>query len=149
MRTTLCTVLLSSTLLLAAGCSEQQLASIDRAVADVNAVVTGADRTLDAVQDSPAGSLIPPQVYQIMEILGVGLVVAIALWQKIRASGLLEKNQDLVTTLRALVIGVEKAGPEAAPVKAAIKETMRDLEVYSVANPLVDQVKALPAGKIS
>lgn len=136
-------------MLLAAGCSQEQLASMDKHVQDVNQVVTGAGQTLDAIQQTPAGSLIPPQVYQIMEILGVGLAVAIGIWQKIRASGLLEKNQDLVTTLRAVVDGVEKAGSKAAPVKASIKETMRDREVYSVANPIVDQVKTSPAGKNS
>lgn len=141
---TLATLFLSTTLLLAAGCSEEQLSRIDKGLADANELHADAGQVLDALRDSPAGPLIPPQVYQIMELLGVGLVVAIGIWQKIRASGLLSKNQDLVTTLKAVVDGVEAAGSKATPVKAKILETMRDREVYSVANPIVDQVKSKP-----
>lgn len=151
MRHTLATLLLSSTLLLvvSGGCNEEQLARIDQGIQDANHVVTAADRTVTDLADSPVGGLIPPQVYQIMELLGIGVTAALALWKTIRASGLLKKNSDLTVTLKALVDGVEASGDQAAPVKANIKEIMRDREVYSVANPIVDQVKARPAQKIS
>jgi hypothetical protein len=142
MRYTLVTVLLSSTLLLAAGCSEQQLASIDRGIQDVNQVHADASQVLDQLERSPAGPLIPPQTRPIVDLVGMGLLGAIGLWKTIRASGLLKKNQDLTVTLQALVDGVETSGPQAKPVKANIREIMRDREVYSIANPIVDRAKA-------
>lgn len=156
MKSTILTLLLSTTLLLAAGCSEEQLAKVDKGLADANEVHGQADQVLDALRASPAGPLIPAAVYQIMELLGIGLTAAVALWKTLVASGLLQKNQtlagkneDLVTTLKALVDGVEASGEKAKPVKLSIKEIMRDREVYSVANPIVDQVKAMPVQKNS
>ena len=149
MKTAFFILLSTTTLLLAAGCSQEQLASMGADANDANGVVTAAHQTVQAIHDSPAGALIPDQVYQIMEVLGVGLSLALAIWKSILASGLLKKNSDLVTTLRAVADGVTAAGPDGAMVKAKIREIMRDREVYSVANPIVDQVKSKPAGEIS
>lgn len=117
------------------GCTDQQLAQIDKAVADANQVGQG----IAQIPDGPAGALIPPQVQLIMELLGLSGAVAFGLWQKIRASGLLEKNADLVTTIRAVVDGIDASGPQADPVKAAIKTTMEKRHVYDVADATVDE----------
>jgi hypothetical protein len=139
---TLCCV---ATLLAAPGCSERQLAEIDRAAQDANTVGQG----VTALAHGPAASLIPAQVRQIMELLGIGLAGALAVWKWLLASGLLKKNQNLTVTLKAIVDGIEAIGPHADPAKDSIKEIMRDREVYSVANPIIDQLKNQPAGKIS
>lgn len=116
------------------GCTEQQLAKIDKAVADVNTVAEG----VAAIPDGPAGALIPPQVRVILELLGFSGALAIAVWQRVRASGLLAKNADLVTTIRAVVDGIDASGPAADPVKASIKTTMEKRRVYDVADATVD-----------
>jgi hypothetical protein len=121
--------------LFAGGCTEEQIAKIDKGVADANTAAQG----LAAIPDGPAGALIPPQVRIIMELLGVGLAAAFGIWQKIRASGLLLKNSDLVTTIRAVVDGIDASGSKAEPVKVAIQNVMRKRHVYDTADEIVDQ----------
>jgi hypothetical protein len=124
-------------LLAAPGCSQEQLARVDHFVADANQGAQG----VAAIREGPAGELIPPDIQALLGLVGVAGTVGYGLWQRIRASGLLARNQRVTTTLRAVVDGVEAAGKKAEPTKAAIKEIMRDREVYSLANPIVDQVK--------
>jgi hypothetical protein len=128
-------VVLAFVLSAGAGCTEEELARIDRGVADANTIGQG----IAAIPDGPAGALIPPEVRIIMELLGVGLAAAFGIWQKIRASGLLSKNADLVTTIRAVVDGIDASGSKAEPVKVAIQNVMQKRHVYDTADAIVDQ----------
>jgi len=101
----------------AAGCAEEDLQRVDRALADVNAV----GQTVSGLPDSPAGALIPPGVRTIMEILGLGTAAACAFWQKIRKDGILAEKQTLQLTTRAIVAGIEDVDQAA---RAAIKEAV-------------------------
>ena len=51
-----------------AGCTADQIAGIDRGVADANAIA----QTIGGLPDSPAGPLIPPPVRTVLELVGVG-----------------------------------------------------------------------------
>lgn len=130
----LCMVL-AAVLLSGPGCTDEQLAKIDKAVADANQAAQG----IAAIPDGPAGALIPDQIKIIMELLGVGAAVAFGIWQRIRASGLLLKNADLVTTIRAVVDGIDASGEKAEPVKVAIKSVMEKRHVYDTADAVVDE----------
>lgn len=125
----------------AGGCGEESLRDVNDALGQARQLHADANGVLTKLEESPIGPFIPSQVRQIMEILGVGVTTAIAIWKTVVASGLLKQNSDLTVTLGAVVDGVERAGDKGRPVKAKILETMRDREVYSVANPIVDQVK--------
>ena len=131
-------VVLGFVLLAGTGCTDQQLAKMDKAVADANQVAQG----VAEIPDGPAGSLIPPQVQLIMELLGVGAAIAFGLWQKIRASGVLAKNADLVTTIRAIVDGIDASGAAAAEVKSTIKTVMEKRHVYDTADAVVDEMRS-------
>lgn len=124
--------------LFAAGpsCSPDQLQRADRIIADVNT----AGRGVAAIPDGPAGALIPPEVRLIMELLGVGAAVAFGLWQRVRASGLLETKQGLDVTLRAIVDAIDQAEPTAAdPVKTQILANMLQRRIHGTADRLVDE----------
>lgn len=133
--------LLSITLLTLAlgrtGCTEGQLSSVDRFAQDVHE----AAEVLTAEAHGPAAALLPQYITWGAELLGLGFTGLLALWKTIRASRLLEKNRDLAATLGAVVEGVEAAGDQAKKVKQSIAAVMRDREIYSLANPIVDQVK--------
>lgn len=127
-------VVLASLLFAGSSCTEDQLKKIDKGLADANTAAQG----LAEIPDGPAGALIPPEVRIIMELLGIGLAAAYGIWQKIRASGLLTKNADLVTTIRAVVDGIDASGSKADPVKAVIQTTMQKRHVYDTADAIVD-----------
>jgi len=125
--------------LLTAGCTEEELAGIDRAVADVNAVA----ETVAALPESPAGPLIPPNVRVILELIGVGGAAAVVSWQKIRAGLLRTQNQTLQLTGKAIVAGVDRAPPSAATaVKAAISAEMDRLQIRDTGRATVEELKS-------
>lgn len=122
-----------------AGCTAEQLGIADRIVADANQAAQGAAQ----IAEGPAGGLIPVEVRAILELLGIGGALAVAIWQKVRASGVLEKNADLSVTLKAIVDAVEKLEPQAGGLaKAQIKQVMQAREIYATANPIVDSLKS-------
>ncbi len=144
MKSTLSTTLslLLSTLFLlflAAGCSQEQLASIDHAIADVNQVGQAAAQ----IATGPAAPLIPDPGRIILGLVTLGATITYGAWQKIRASKLLERKQDLGITLKAIVDAVQEAGDQADPVKSQVKMIMQDREIYSKANAIVDEYKRL------
>lgn len=135
---TLCSLLLTAVLLLATGCSEEQLRHADQAIQDANHVAQG----VSAIAQGPAGSLIPPQVRQIMEFLGVGALAALAIWKKIQASGLLRKNQDLTSTLRNVAEGVENfQAADQAKGEELKGEIARVMASRSPQNVVIDDIK--------
>lgn len=133
------TVVLASVLFAGSGCSPEQLQQIDRAVADANTIGQG----IAAISDGPAGVLIPPEIRAIMVLLGVGAAAAYEIWQRIRLARVLERNQDLDVTLRALGDGIDQASPKAADdVKAQILAVMMQRRIYDKADRVVDEHRA-------
>jgi hypothetical protein len=122
-----------------AGCNEEQLAKVDRVVADVNTIGQG----VAAIPDGPAGTLIPPEIAIILELLGFTGTLAFAIWQKIRASGVLARNADLSVTLKAVVDAIDKTGgQEAENVKANVLALATRRRVYDVADAIIDEHRA-------
>jgi len=120
------------------GCSEEQLQRIDRVAADVNQ----AGQLVSDVTRSPAATLLPPEVRSIMELFVLGVTAALAVWQRIRASGLLSMLQDHKLTGAAIVAAIEKLPPKPqAEAKAAIKNEMQERECFRTANAVVDELK--------
>jgi hypothetical protein len=118
------------------GCSEEQLQQADRTAADVNALGT----LVRDVATSPAGGAIPQPVRLIMELLGVGIVAAYGIWQKMRAAQAAGRSADLSTTLRAIADGVDGAPKQAGTqVKAQIKAVMDNRQVRDLADPIVNE----------
>ena len=117
------------------GC-EEELLKIDRVVSDVNTVAQGTQ----AVLESPAGLLIPPE-WKLYGALGVVLAnVLIIGWEEWR-------NRTMKKTTKAIVIGIEKTtNPDKATseVKANIAKAMMDQggsRFYKKANKIVDTLK--------
>lgn len=122
-----------------AGCSAEQLAWWDQTVADVNQVGQG----VAAVAQGPAGEKIPPPWRGIMELVGLATGGIALSWQEIRRRKLLEQEQALTTTARAIVRGVENASPEVAlPAKASIGQAMKDAGCYDAGRAVVNSLKS-------
>jgi hypothetical protein len=127
-----------SAALLSAGCEVEELQRVDRIVADVNDVFAGAAE----VTDGPARRLIPEPWRTAIGLLGFVGAAAVAVWEKIRASRVLEKNADLTLTTRAIVQGIEAAELHAKDsVKPAIADRMKQLRIYDTADPIVENLK--------
>jgi len=125
--------LVLSAAMLFAGCTEQQLASADRAVADANRVAQAAKETAQG----PAGPLIPVEGRAVLELIGILGAVGFTTWQQIR-------GKLLKRTAAAIVQAVEQLPPEiAGPVKDEVKVQMLSREIYTRANPIVDQLKGV------
>jgi hypothetical protein len=121
------------------GCNIEQLEKVDRIVADANTIGGG----IAAIPDGPAGALIPREVVIIMELLGIGAAAAYGIWQRIRASGILERNADLSVTLKAVVDAIDKTGgQEAENVKANVLALATRRRVYDVADAIIDEHRA-------
>lgn len=118
------------------GCSEIELRRVDELVQDVNTIAQGGQ----AVLESPAGQMIPPQV-KIFGLLGVmlanGLVIT---WEEWR-------NRTMKKTTKAIVRGIEDTtNPDKATseVKGNIREAMLregGEKFYDRANKIVDKLK--------
>jgi hypothetical protein len=120
------------------GCSDEQLRQADRVFADVN----NAGRLTRTVAESPEASLIPPPIRLALELLGLSGAAAFGIWQKIRASKILERKQDLSVTLKAIVDAIETTdarGQDA--VKPRIEDLMKERGIYDLANTIVDAYK--------
>ncbi len=132
-------LLLPLTLLLLAapGCSQEQLRKADGLFDKGKQAGQG----LQDAAHGPASPLIPAPVQDGMELAGLGLLAAYGIWQRIRASNLLERKDDLTVTLKAVVDGIDTVPKQAEPIKAEIKQIMKDREIYSRANAIVDSLK--------
>jgi len=95
---------------LAGGCTESQLEQGDAIVRDVNNI----GQAIDQVASGPAGALIPPQVRQIMQLLGIGAAAAYGIWQKIRADLAKQDTRGVIASVDTLL-----AGPQVANTKKA------------------------------
>ncbi len=143
------TVVLSAGLLaglvIVPSCTPEQLAKIDQGVKDANTASEGAA----AIATGPAGALIPPQIRLILQLLGFVGPLAVAIWEKIRASRVLEKNADLGTTLAAVVDAIDQADAESAEkVKANVMAIATRRRIFDTADALIDEhrtVKRSPA----
>ena len=142
LRRTLFWLVVSAAMLFgAAGCTEEQLLKIDKAAADANQAVH-----VPAAAAKAAPGLIPPQAAAALELLGFAGVAAVALWQKIRASGAIAKVDTLTATGKAIVRGVDNAGranPEGVEhVKAEILAEMQRKGIEPEAREIVRELKA-------
>lgn len=127
-----------SAALYAAGCETEDLQQVDRIVYDVNDAFSGAAE----IADGTAGRLIPEPWRTALALLGFLGPAAIAIWEKIRASKILEKNAELTLTTRAIVQGIEAAELHAKDsVKPAIADRMKQLRIYDTADPIVENLK--------
>jgi hypothetical protein len=127
-----------SAALYAAGCETEDLQQVDRIVYDVNDAFSGAAE----IADGTAGRLIPEPWRTALALLGFLGPAAIAIWEKIRASKILEKNAELTLTTRAIVQGVEAADePHKGEVKGLIGERMRAMRVYDTGDQIVEGLK--------
>jgi hypothetical protein len=118
-------------------CSPAQLAGADKAVKDVN---DAAQKAKQLAESPEAAALIPSPVRSILELLGFAGAAACGIWQKIRASKILERKQDVDVALGAVVDAIDQLDLKAGdPIKAKIKQTMRDREIFTRANAIVDE----------
>jgi hypothetical protein len=117
------------------GCSPEQQQQADQAAADANT----AGQALKDLAESPAGSLIPPQVRIIMELLGIGAMAAFGVWQKIRGAQAQGTSDKLSVTLRAVADAIDQSAPTAANVvKGNVKRVMDDRQIRRMADPIVN-----------
>ncbi len=129
-------VLAAAALFTPGGCTPEQLHHADLVAADVNAVGTG----LNQFADSPAGAVLPPQVWLIMKLLGVGVLAAFGIWEKFRAAKATGTSDNLSTTLRAVADAIDQSKPEIAKaVKGTIKQVMDDRQIRPLADAIVDE----------
>jgi hypothetical protein len=144
LRRTLFWVVVSSAVL-CAGCTEEQLRQVDRAVADANAAAH-VPAAVASAANAAAPGIVPPQVQSILELLGFAGVAGVAVWQRIRASGALAKVETLTATGKAIVRGVDNAGranPEGVEhVKAEILAEMQRKGIEPEARETVRELKA-------
>jgi hypothetical protein len=155
-RRTLFWIVVSAVVLFgAAGCTEEQLTGIDRAVADANRAVQVPAAFARAANEAAPG-LIPPQVQSILELLGFAGVAGIAVWQKVRASGALAKVNTLTATGKAIVAAVENLPadpPDGMPSAQVLMKRAVGVEMMAAAakssnltykqmNAIVDELKA-------
>jgi len=132
-----CTVVLASFAI--GGCTVDQVDRVDQVAADVNAV----GQAITEVSQGPAATLLPPEVIRIMQLLGIGAAAAVAIWQKLKASGLLTRNRQLVATLGAVADGIDQSPPATAKaVKDQIKRRMEQRHVYDTADAIIDSVRS-------
>jgi hypothetical protein len=122
-------------------CSPEQLQQADRVFADVN----NAGQIAGHVASSPEGAMIPEPFRSALALLGFGGAAAFGIWQKIRASKILERSTDVTTALKAIVDAIDTVPAQAEPVKVEIKQIMKDREIYSTANAIVDELRSKKA----
>lgn len=116
-------------------CTEKQLAKGDRIVQDANRLA-GLPR---AIAQSPAGAMIPSPIREILELLGLVGAAAVAVWQKIRASGILAQKNVQSVAFAAVVDAIDQADPAVGEaIKAKVTDVMKAREITSVADPIVD-----------
>jgi len=113
------------------GCSEENLSTADKIVADANTV----GQTVSALPDA-LGPLIPPSIVAILKSLGLLSVAAFSVWQEIRRRGLL-------TTGKVLTRAIESTDPETAGrVKMAVETEARKANAEPKVRATVKKLKA-------
>ena len=118
------------------GCTEEQRQQADRILSDANQ----AGQVLTAVAESPVGALLPIPVRMIMELLGIGALAALNIWQKIRAGQAKGASDKVSRTLRAVADAIDQSKPEIADaVKAQVKQVMDARQIRPMADPIVDE----------
>jgi hypothetical protein len=123
-------------LLAAVSCTPEQLARMDKAVADANLAAQGGA----AIASGPAGPLLPANVRAILELVGIGGAATAIFYQRLRASGVLVKKADLAMTLAAVVDAIDQTDPQhAAAVKGNVKALMKSRQIFNMANAVVDE----------
>jgi hypothetical protein len=125
-----------------AGCTQEQLAKIDKGVTDANEIAAG----IGGLGTGPTGALMPGWVQSTLAAIGIVGGLALVTWQQLRNSGLLEKLATLTSTSKAIVRGVDeaaKANPDAvAKVKAEILTEMQRKGIELEARQTVRDLKA-------
>ena len=117
------------------GCEEQQLERVDKVVTDANSVVTAGE----AMLQSPAGALLPPDLRLYGTVALALASIAVNSWQKVRMTLMKKTTKAIVKGIEAAE-QVEKPNPT-NPVKAAIGDQMRAAGIYDKGNEIVDLLK--------
>jgi len=118
------------------GCTEKQRKQADKVIADGNT----AGQVLKEIAESPVGALLPIPVRMIMELLGIGALAALNIWQKVRAGQAKGQTDKVSTTLRAVADAIDQSKPEIADaVKAQVKHVMDARQIRPVADAIVDE----------
>jgi hypothetical protein len=113
------------------GCTARQIARADKGLADANIVGTA---VTDLVS-GPVGALLPPALRMVLELGAALAAAAVLAWQQIR-------GKLLRQTAAAVVQAIEGLDPgEKMLVKDAVRAEMRDREIYSRANAVIDSLK--------
>ena len=111
----------------------------DRIISDVNAVAG----TGQAVLDSPAGQMIPPDIRLYGSLVISAVMAGAAGYKQWRLA-------QMGKTTKAIVRGIEAAekqpmaeasGNPVSPIKAAIGTEMRRLGIYDTGNKIVERLK--------
>jgi hypothetical protein len=120
-----------------AGCTAQQVAKVDKALADANAVGSS---LRDAVE-GPAGDLVPVPIGSILVTAAIVAQAALLWWRQ-------NKYKLLKTSAGAVVQAVETLPPEAAnDVKGAVALQMNTIAAqtptltYAKLNTVIDSLK--------
>ena len=129
---------------LCAGCTQEQLARIDRGVSDANQVAQG----ISELAQGPAGLIMPAWVRGLLEALGLVGGLAVVTWQQLRNSGIFEKLQTVTAAGKTIVQAVEELpADQAKAVKDAVGEKMQATAAkvpgltYDALNAVVDSLK--------
>jgi len=118
------------------GCTPTQLATGDKVFADANGVGT----VVKVIATNP---LVSEPVSTIGLLIGVALTGAYAGWQRVRASGLLAKNQTLTDTAKAIIRAVDTVSPAAsAEVKTAVASELDRKDIAAEGRATVTELKA-------
>jgi hypothetical protein len=117
------------------GCTPAQLKTGDRIAADANSVGT----TVQAVASNP---LVPEPFSTIGLLIATVLTGTYAGWQRVRASGLLEKNQTLTQTAKAIVRAIDTAAPATATeIKGLVAGEMARKDITTIGKATVEELK--------
>ena len=114
------------------GCTQDQVDKIDKAATDANTIGSA----IDDIASGPAGDLLPPGVTAAVKGAAGAAAVAFGVWQQMRGRVLKQTGSALVAAVEGLPSEHQKQ------VKAAVKAEMKDREIYSKANAVVDKLKA-------
>lgn len=114
------------------GCTPEQRETIDQLAITAEQVTAGGE----AVIDSPAGEVIPPDIKFYLSLAGAVIMTAVSAWQKYR-------KDQLTAATKAIVRGVEQHPDKTvkAEIKEEIKETMTNAGIYLAGNQIVEKLK--------
>jgi hypothetical protein len=137
-RTLKLTFFLTSFTLLAAaslGCRQAHLRQGDRAMAQIGAAG-------GALREAARDPLIPEPIGAGLELVGFSLVAGYGIWQRLRATRILERSNAVTEVLAVVVEGVEQGGELAREdVKGNVKALMEQRGIYPWADAIVQGMK--------